>query len=81
MFQSLSIMCAIRLFLSHAEVLSQMKSNLNMCFSKQKGERGYPGAECAKGMQGPKGVPGPRGMPGKLKSKSNVVFIKKICKC
>lgn len=52
-----------------------------MYFSNQKGERGYPGAECAKGMQGPKGVPGPRGMPGKLKSKSNVVFIKKICKC
>lgn len=31
----------------------------------QKGDRGYPGAECAKGIQGPKGVPGARGAPGK----------------
>lgn len=34
-----------------------------------KGERGYPGAECAKGIQGPKGVPGLRGEPGKYRIK------------
>lgn len=31
-----------------------------------KGERGYPGGDCAKGQAGPKGQPGLRGMPGKL---------------
>lgn len=30
-----------------------------------KGERGFTGADCAKGIQGPKGLPGLRGQPGK----------------
>lgn len=39
-----------------------------------KGDRGYPGAECAKGIQGPKGVPGLRGEPGK--HINNLYFIR-----
>ena len=34
-----------------------------------KGDRGYPGAECAKGIQGLKGVPGLRGEPGKYQQR------------
>lgn len=36
------------------------------------GERGYPGADCVKGLQGPKGVPGLRGEPGKFREKKSI---------
>lgn len=39
-----------------------------------KGERGYPGAECSKGIQGPKGVPGLRGEPGKYQQNNRFQF-------
>lgn len=38
------------------------------------GDAGYPGPECAKGMQGPRGLPGPIGLPGNSKLNLLIVF-------